>query len=406
VDLRDDARSLQPDLVHLRRELHRDPEVGLALPRTRDRVLAAVQGLPLEITEGTTTTSVTAVLRGTAPGAGADAPVVLLRGDMDGLPVAEGSGEDFAARTGTMHACGHDLHTAALAGAARLLSAHRDHLAGDVVFMFQPGEEGFDGAGHMLAEGVLTAAGRRVDHAYGLHVFANRMPAGLVTTRPGVFLSASHALDVVVHGEGGHGSNPHTARDPIAAAAEMITALQTMVTRRFDMFDPVVLTVGVVAAGTRRNVIPGTARFEATVRSFSDAHAATLPVLVREVCDGVAAAHGVRAEVVWTDEYPRTVNDADEAGFAAGVCAELLGEDRFRLAPNPVSGSEDFSRVLAAVPGAFLGMGACPPGADPDTAPMNHSPLARFDDGVLADATALYAALATTRLAPAAGVAA
>ncbi|MFP5068159.1 M20 family metallopeptidase [Pseudonocardia nantongensis] len=400
MDLSDDARSLHPDLVALRRELHREPEVGLELPRTRDRVLAALQGLPLEITEGESTTSVTAVLRGTATGGG-DGPVVLLRGDMDGLPVAESSGDDFAARTGTMHACGHDLHTSALAGAAQLLCAHRDRLAGDVVFMFQPGEEGWDGAGRMIDEGVLTAAGRRADHAYGLHVFANRMPRGAVTTRPGVFLSASHALDVTVHGAGGHGSNPHTARDPIAAAAEMITSLQTMVTRRFDMFDPVVLTVGVVHAGTRRNVIPDTARFEATVRSFSDTHATLLPAFVREVCDGVAAAHGVRAEVDWHDEYPRTVNDAGEVGFATGVCTELLGADRFTLAPDPISGSEDFSRVLDAIPGAFLGMGACPAGTDPDGAPMNHSPLARFDDAVLGDAAALHASLAATRLAPA-----
>ena len=403
MDLLDDARSLHPDLVALRRDLHREPEVGLDLPRTQERVLGALQGLPLEISTGTATTSVTAVLRGTAPGSGPAAPSVLLRGDMDALPVGEASGEEFAARTGTMHACGHDLHTSALVGAARLLAAHRDHLAGDVVLMFQPGEEGFDGAGTMLAEGVLEASGRRPDHAYGLHVFANRMPAGQVVTRPGVFLSASHALDVTVLGAGGHGSNPHTARDPIAAAAEMITSLQTMVTRRFDMFDPVVLTVGVLAAGTRRNVIPDTARFEATVRSFSDANAARLPDVIGEVLRGVAAAHGVDVEIDFDDEYPRTVNDPAEVDFAHGVAAGLLGEDRFGLAPNPVSGSEDFSRILQQVPGAFLGMGACPPGRDPDGAPMNHSPLARFDDGVLGDAAALYAGLAASRLAPAGG---
>ncbi|TCK21483.1 M20 metallopeptidase family protein [Pseudonocardia endophytica] len=397
MDLHDDARSLQPDLAALRRDLHREPEVGLELPRTRDRVLTALQGLPLEVSTGTATTSVTAILRGGAARE-ADGPVVLLRGDMDGLPVDEASGEDFAAGTGTMHACGHDLHTSALVGAAQLLSAHRDRLAGDVAFMFQPGEEGFDGAGRMIDEGVLEAAGRRADHAYALHVFSNRIPRGVVTTRPGVFLSASHGLDVTVRGAGGHGSNPHTARDPIAAAAEMIIALQTMVTRRFDVFDPVILTVGVVSAGTRRNVIPDTARFEATVRSFSDAHAALLPRLVREVCDGVAAAHGVQVDVEWRDEYPRTVNDADEAAFAAGVTSELLGEERFALAPDPVSGSEDFSKVLAAIPGAFLGMGACPPDTDPSRAPMNHSSRARFDDDVLGDAAALYAALAASRL--------
>ncbi|MBW0101259.1 M20 family metallopeptidase [Pseudonocardia sp. KRD291] len=403
MDLLDDARSLHPDLVALRRDLHRDPEVGLMLPRTQERVLDALAGLPLEISTGAATTSVTAVLRGTGAGAGPAAPSVLLRGDMDGLPVAEASGEDFAARTGTMHACGHDLHTSALLGAARLLAGHRDHLAGDVVFMFQPGEEGWDGAGRMLDEGVLDAAGRTPDHAYGLHVFANRTPGGQVITRPGVFLSASHALDVTVLGAGGHGSNPHTARDPITAAAEMITSLQTMVTRRFDMFDPVVLTVGVLSAGTRRNVIPDTARFEATVRSFSDENAVRLPEVIAEVLRGVAASHGVGVEIGFRDEYPRTVNDGDEVDFARDVTTGLFGEERFALAPNPVSGSEDFSKVLLQVPGAFLGMGACPAGRDPQQAPMNHSPLARFDDAVLGDAAALYAGLAAARLAPAGG---
>jgi amidohydrolase len=323
---------------------------------------------------------------------------VLLRGDMDALPVAERSGEDFAATNGAMHACGHDLHTSALVGGARLLSAHRDALAGDVVFMFQPGEEGWDGAGTMIAEGVLDAAGRRADHAYALHVFSNRLPAGLVVSRPGVFLSASHALDVTVRGAGGHGSNPHTARDPIAAAAEMITSLQTMVTRSFDIFDPVVITVGVLSAGTRRNIIPDTASFQATVRSFSAQSGEALPVAITRVLQGVAAAHGVEVEVHLSAEYPLTVNAADEVDFARGLVAELFGEDRYHSAAQPVSGSEDFSRVLEAVPGAFLAMGACAPGLDPDSAPMNHSPLARFDDAVLADAAAIYATLAATRL--------
>ncbi|MET0190488.1 MAG: M20 family metallopeptidase [Pseudonocardia sediminis] len=399
MDLADDARALQPDLVALRRDLHREPEVGLDLPRTQERVLAALDGLPLEISTGTSTTSVTGVLRGTAgPGGG---PTVLLRGDMDALPVAEASGEDFAATTGTMHACGHDLHTAAVVGAARLLCAHRDRLAGDVVFMFQPGEEGWDGASVMIGEGVLDAAGRRADHAYGLHVLANTVPHRHVISRPGVFLSASHELDVVVRGAGGHGSNPHSARDPITAAAEMITSLQTMVTRRFDAYDPVVLTVGIVQAGTGRNVIPDTARFEATVRSISAENAARLPHVVDEVCRGVAAAHGLDVEVSFRDAYPATVNDAAEVDYARRVVAETLGDERFSLAPHPVSASEDFSRVLDTVPGAFVAMGACPPGADPSTAPMNHSPLARYDDGVLADAAALYAALAAGRSAPA-----
>src|SRR3954466_11716237 len=240
--LRDDAREMQDELVELRHALHRRPEVGLQLPQTQETVLQALDGLGLEVSTGTELSSVTAVLRGGRPG-----PAVLLRGDMDALPVQEENGLDFRSEIdGVMHACGHDLHTAMLVGAARLLAAHRDALAGDVVFMFQPGEEGWNGAGTMIAEGVLDAAGRRADHAYALHVFSNLLPAGVVASRPGVVLSASHAPDVTGRGAGGPGSNPHTARDPIVAAAEMITSLQTMVTRSFDIFDPVVITVGVV----------------------------------------------------------------------------------------------------------------------------------------------------------------
>lgn len=396
MDLRDDARELQPDLVHLRRELHRLPEVGLDLPRTQETVLRELDGLGMEISTGSAATSVTAVLRG--PATTAARRTVLLRGDMDGLPVVEETGTDYAARNGAMHACGHDLHTTALLGAARLLSRHRDHLAGDVVLMFQPGEEGFDGAGTMIEEGVLDAAGTRAEHAYALHVFSNRTPGGVFVSRPGTILAASHRLSVTVRGQGGHGSAPQHARDPITAAAEMITSLQTMVTRCFDVFDPVVVTVGVVRAGTRRNIIPDTAYFEATVRCFSEAAAERLGELIPRVLDGVAAAHGVDVETELAGEYPVTVNDDRQAAFAADVIRGLVGEDRFQELPTPVSGSEDFSRVLQAVPGAFVGLGACPPDRDPGSAPMNHSPRAEFDDAVLGDAAAVYAALAIERL--------
>jgi hippurate hydrolase len=396
--VRTDAAALQDDLVQLRRTLHASPEIGLDLPRTQELVLTALQGLPLEVRTGTDTTSVVAVLRGGARPA-EEPPTVLLRGDMDALPVVEETGEEFASTNGAMHACGHDLHTTALVGAARLLAQHRDQLAGDVVFMFQPGEEGFDGAAVMLREGVLEAAGRRVDHAFGMHVFSNLMPKGVFVSKPGTILSASHGLDVTVHGEGGHGSAPHLARDPITAAAAMVTSLQTMVTRTFDVFDPVVLTVGVLAGGTRRNVIPDTASFEATVRRFSEVNAERLHEAIGRVLDGVAAAHGVAVEWELTGEYPLTVNDAEQTAFAADVIRELVGEERYVELERPISGSEDFSRVLAAVPGAFVGLGACPPDLDPLQAPYNHSPRARFDDSVLGEAAAVYAGLAAQRLA-------
>lgn len=397
MDLHDDARGMAGDLAELRKELHRDPEIGLDLPRTQEKVLRELDGLGLEVSTGSATTSVTAVLRGGARD-DADPRTVLLRADMDALPVAEETGLDFASTNGAMHACGHDLHTASLIGGARLLAQHRERLRGDVVFMFQPGEEGWDGAGVMLQEGILDAAGRRADAAFGTHVFSNTFPAYQFASRPGPLMAASHGLFVTVRGRGGHGSAPHRTRDPIAATAEMITALQTMVTRRFDVFDPVVVTVGIIEGGTRRNIIPDTARFEATARRFSEANAVRLREGIHDTLRGVAQAHGVEVDIEYDDEYPLTVNNAAEVEFAADVVREVLGTDRYDDLADPITGSEDFSRVLAAVPGAFVFIGATLPGHDPETAPSNHSPRADFDPGVLPDAAAIYAELAVRKL--------
>lgn len=396
-----DARELQADLARLRHDLHREPEIGLHLPRTQEKVLRALDGLPYEITLGKGTTSVTAVLRGTAPGAvaGTDRPAVLLRADMDGLPVQEKIGVDYTSTiNGAMHACGHDLHTSMLAGAATLLAERRHQLSGDVVLMFQPGEEGFDGASHMINEGVLDAPGRRVDAAYGMHVFSSLEPYGMFCTKPGVMLSASDALVVTVLGAGGHGSAPHAAQDPIPAAAEMVTALQVMVTRQFNMFDPVVLSVGVLHAGTKRNVIPETARIEATIRTFSETSRQKMMDAVPRLLRGIAAAHGLDVDVDYQPEYPLTITDEDETHTAEKVISGLFGGSRLTRWATPLGGSEDFSRVLAEVPGTFVGLSAVPEDADHTTSPFNHSPYATFDDGVLSDGAALYAELAVSRL--------
>jgi hippurate hydrolase len=393
MNLRDDAQSMAGELIRLRRALHRTPEVGLALPRTQEAVLGALDGLPLEISTGAGLSSVTGVLRGARPG-----PTVLLRGDMDALPVAERTGLDYAADGAMMHACGHDLHTTMLTGAARLLSAHRDRLAGNVVFMFQPGEEGFNGAGHMLTEGVLDAAGERPVAAYALHVTSANYAAGTFTTRTGPLMAASSVLTVTVRGAGGHGSAPHHALDPIPAACEMVTALQTWISRSFDVFDPVVLTVGSFHAGTASNIIPDDASFVATVRSFSPEALTKLKDGTVEVCRGIAAAHGLAVDADFDEQYPVTVNTGAESDFVADTVREVHGEERFEAMANPILGSEDFSRVIDEVPGAMVFLGATASGADPDTAPNNHSPLAAFDDAVLADGTALYAELAARRL--------
>jgi amidohydrolase len=392
----DDAVALAPDLVELRRALHREPEIGLQLPRTQEKVLAALAGLPLEqVSTGRELTSVTAVLRGGLPG-----PTVLLRGDMDALPVTEQTGVPYASQVdGAMHACGHDLHTAILVGAARLLSARQAELPGSVVFMFQPGEEGDGGAKLMIGEGVLEASGERAVAAYGLHVSSSELPCGLFAGRPGAMLAAADTLEVTVRGRGGHASRPALAADPIPVAAEIVTALQVLVTRQFDVFDPVVITVGSIHAGTAENIIPDYAELGATIRTFSPGARARVRDASVRLAEGIAAAHGLTADAVFTDGYPVTMNDPAELAFTTSVIDDALGGGRCVLAPNPITGAEDFAFVLEQVPGAFVFLGACPPGTDPSAAAYNHSPRAVFDDRVLPDGAELLAELALRRLA-------
>lgn len=393
--LRADAEAQLPSLVELRRALHRTPEIGLDLPATQRLVLDALAPLGLEVSTGTGLTSVVAVLRGGRPG-----PAVLLRGDMDALPVTEDSGEPFASeRAGVMHACGHDLHVAGIVGAARLLASRRDEIAGDVVLMFQPGEEGDHGARLMIDEGVLDAAGSRVVAAYGLHVLSSALPAGLVASRYGTALAAADTVHVAIQGRGGHGSMPHLAADPVTVAAEIVLALQTMVTRQFDVFDPVVVTVGKIAAGTTDNVIPSTAVLEATVRTFSETTHGLVPERLTRVVEGIAAAHGLTATVDYRRGYPVTSNTPAEVDRAAGVVRGLFGEQAYLTMPQPLSGAEDFSYVLQHVPGAYLALGATPVGEDPATAAYNHSAHARFAEESLAVGPAVLAALVLDRLA-------
>jgi hippurate hydrolase len=406
---RDVARRIGPELVELRRRLHRTPELDLALPHTQRTVQDALAGLDLEITTGAALSSVTAVLRGRGGRAGsppasgpvdpARRPAVLLRGDMDALPVTEKLELPYASQEpGRMHACGHDLHMAGLVGAARILHELRDDLAGDVVLMFQPGEEATGGAPIMIDEGVLDAAGPRVNAAYALHVYSSGYPLGTWFSRSGPQMAACDQLLVTVLGAGGHGSAPHKAADPIPAACEMVLALQTMVTRRFSVFDPVVLTVGTISGGTKENIIGDETRFEATVRTFSAAHRDLMESACLDLVRGIAAAHGLRARVEYHRGYPVTVNDDAEHAFAVQTVADLFGPSAHATMPEPECGSEDFSYVLEQVPGAYLNLSACA-AADPDIAPDNHAGDAAFDDSVLPDAAALLAELAIRRLA-------
>jgi hippurate hydrolase len=405
--LLDDASALLPGVVELRRDLHRHPELGLHLPRTQARILTELDGLSLALSTGTSTTSVVGVLDGARPG-----PTVLLRGDMDALPMPEDTGLPFTSEVeGAMHACGHDTHVAMLTGAARQLAARREELAGRVVFMFQPGEEGFHGARHMLEEGLLDdaggaggaggpdgAGGAPVSGAFALHI-TSAYPTGTINLRRGPLLASSDTLRVVVRGRGGHASQPHRAVDPIPVACEIVQALQVMVTRRIDVFDPAVVTVARITAGTTNNVIPESAELLGTVRTVSETTRAKVLEGVRRVAGSIAHAHECAVEVELEAGYPVTVNDDGFADFTARVATELLGEDRVHVMPAPIMGAEDFSYVLQRVPGTMAFLGACPPGVDHETAPPNHSNRVIFDEQAMATGVAMYVAVALRHLA-------
>jgi amidohydrolase len=393
VGVLDDAKALLPETVDLRRRIHRQPELGLRLPRTQETVLGAIDDLGLRISTGREVDSVVAVLEGGRPGG-----TVLLRGDMDALPLQEDSGVDFTSETaGQMHACGHDTHVAMLAGAARLLAGRRDRLAGQVVLMFQPGEEGYHGARYMLEEGVLDAAGP-VQAAYALHITTQHR-SGTVHVRPGPQLASSDVLTITVRGAGAHASAPHNGIDPIPVACEIVTAAQAFVTRRLDIFDPAVVTVAQIVAGTTTNIIPETARLYGTIRTLSEDTRHAVRSGLTRLAEGIAAAHGATAEVLIEPGYPPTVNDATAAETVRATAAELIGEAAVSVPANPVMGAEDWSYVLQRVPGAMAFLGGCPPELTPATAPGNHSNRVRFDEDAMAVGIATYAGLALRHLA-------
>jgi amidohydrolase len=393
--LGEQARRLQPRTVALRRTLHRTPELGLSLPRTCDALLAELADLPLQVHRGRSVTSVVAVLEGARPGA-----TVLLRADMDALPMQEDSGLPFRSQVdGAMHACGHDTHVAMLATAARMLAGRREQLAGRVVLMFQPGEEGFHGARHMIDEGLLDrhGPGGRPTCAFALHISAT-LPSGELHTRPGPLMAAADVIRVRVTGRGGHASAPHDALDPVPAAAAMVGALQTALTRRVDAQHAAVLTVAKILAGTTDNVIPESATLEGTLRTLSEPVRALLHEEIRRVCRHTALAHGCSAAVEIEPGYPVTVNDETAARRMTDVAGEVLGRPRVAAMPAPIMGAEDFSYVLQRVPGALGFLGACPPRVDPATAPPNHSNRVVFDEAAMPAGAALYAALALDAL--------
>ena len=397
--LKDQVGGLMDSTIALRRNLHKWPEIGNSLPKTREQELSALEGLPLDITLHETTSGIAAMLTGGKPG-----PTVMLRGDMDALPMPEDTDLDFASKTeNCMHACGHDTHTSMLVSTAKLLSDRRSEIPGRVLFMFQPGEEGYHGAKFMLDEGLLNVSKLKdgsdspIKAAYALHITSS-MPAGTVGTRSGPVMASSDTLSITITGKGGHASEPFRTLDPIPVACEIVQALQMMITRRIETFDPAVVTITKLIAGTTTNVIPETAKIEGTIRAVSEKTRNKVHDSIRRVAEGIAATYEMQASVEIKLGYPVTVNDAPSVDFALDVAESLLGEGKAVHMPSPIMGAEDFSYVLNQIPGAMVFLGGTPEGLNPATAPPNHSNRVMFDEASMAHGVALYSSLALRTL--------
>jgi hippurate hydrolase len=363
----------------LRRDIHREPELGFDTEKTARKVLDALEGLPLEIETGVAQNGLVATLAGEGEG-----PTVGLRADMDALPITEETGLAFASEVeGKMHACGHDAHTSMLVGAAHALSGMRERLNGTVKFIFQPAEEGGGGGRVMVEEGVAGG----LDSIFALHLWPG-LPFGTVATKAGPIMAAADAFEMEVRGTGGHGAMPHLSADAIVVAAHVVTALQTVVSREVDPVEPAVLTVGEIGAGTAFNIIPETARLGGTVRTLNEDLRKRMPERIEAVARGVAGGMRADAHLDYTFSYPVTRNDADAANRALGAAGGLFGEEAALELANPSMGAEDFAYFLEKVPGAFVWLGV-----GEDVSGL-HTPQFAFDEEILPRGSALLAALA------------
>ncbi len=383
------ARELAPQLVAWRRTLHRQPELAFEEHRTSDFVAHELEALGLEVHRGIAGTGVVGILRASGP----QAPPVLLRADMDALPIQEVPGRDYGSQVpGRMHACGHDGHVAMLLGAAALLGARRERLERDVIFCFQPAEEQGGGARVMIEEGLLERF--RPSEAYALHLWS-LLPVGTLHVRPGPMMAAQDEFTARIVGRGGHGAAPHETRDPIVAAAQAVGMLQSVVARNVDPLEPAVVTVGRFEAGRAPNVIPEVALLEGTLRSFSWEVRELVRRRVREVLEHAARAAGCRLEFELREGYPVVVNDPAAAAKLRQAASDVVGETAVFEA-RPLAAAEDFAYFLERLPGAFALLGAGNEGRGIQA--PHHSPEFDIDEAALPLGAELLARLA---LAPA-----
>ena len=345
--------ALAPEMKEWRQWLHRHPELAFDLPKTAAYVAERLREIGVdEIHEGIATSGIVAIINGQG-----DGPTIGLRADMDALPIAELTGADYAStHAGKMHACGHDGHTAMLLGAAKYLCETR-RFRGKVALLFQPAEEDGGGGQVMVREGVMDRFG--VAQVYGIHNVPN-LPFGHFQTAPGPIMAAVDTLTVTLTGRGGHAATPHEAIDPVIATVGMVGAIQSILTRNLNPIEQGVISVTQIHAGTVSNVIPETAMFQATIRSFDPTVREMLKRRIHEIIEGHAAAYGVSADIDYDWGYPATVNDAEKTGFAVAVAREIAGAAAVDDEAPREMGSEDFSYMLEERPGAYLFLGTGP----------------------------------------------
>lgn len=379
--------ALVADVIALRRDFHRRPELGFEERRTAAIVADRLRTLGYEVTEGIGTTGVVGVLRSGRPG-----KTIMLRADMDALPIDEENQVPYASESpGVMHACGHDGHVAMLLGAAALIAERSGEVAGTIVLCFQPAEEGKGGAKAMVEEGLLERFG--VERAYGLHL-ASAYPTGIVALRAGPFYASSDSLEITIEGMGGHGASPHLSVDPIFVAATFVVAVQQVVSRQIDPLEPAVVTIGALHAGTTHNVIPSRATLLGTVRAFDHEVRARMAERIERVLRGVCETAGAAYRFAYLRRYPVTSNDAEQTGYVRALARRELGADRV-LEAAKLMGAEDFAYYAERVPACFYTVGCN--GGPASAFPHHH---ARFDIDERALETGVRMALAIALDAP------
>lgn len=380
------AAAIETKVIEWRRDIHKNPELGNNEIRTAKMIADHLRSLGIEVTEGVAVTGVVGVLKGGKPG-----PTVALRADMDALPVTERADLPFKStvtttyngqETGVMHACGHDSHVAILMGVAEVLAGMKNELQGNVKFIFQPAEEGIYqdgvtswGAKQMVEEGVM----KDVDAIFGLHI-SSQTEVGKIGYRSGPAQAAVDNLEIIVHGTQAHGASPWSGVDPIVTSSQIITGLQTILSRSVNVTqNPAVVTVGAIHGGIRHNIIPEKVEMIGTIRTFGEDQQTLVHKRITEIATNIAESAGARAEVKITKLYPTTVNDPDLTAKMVATIESAAGKENVRINP-PVTGAEDFSFYQREKPGLFIRLGGMKKGGDPTKTPSHHTPDFYIDE--------------------------